>query len=409
MTTGARRALLVVENNSVPSDPRVWAEARTLCAGGWSVEVVCPRGTERESEPSAVIDGIRITRFELGTSDGGARGYAREYASAMRTLSRFGRERGPRAFDVIQACTPPDILLASFLRHRRSGAGMVLDHHDLSPELFEARYERRGPMHWGLGRLERLGMALSDVVIGTNETFKRAAILRGRKRPENVFVVRNGPDPDVFRPVPPDPSLRALGSHLIGYFGRMGRQDGVEDAVYALAALASRRSDWHALFVGDGEVLEEARTLAARLDIAEHVTFTGFVTDRPRIVEMIASCDVCLSPEPRNSLNESSTLIKVAESMAVGRPIVAFDLNETRTTAGDAASYATADTPGALADAVERLLDDPLERERKGAIGRQRVLEHLSWQHSEPALLAAYERALELGRRRSAAWVRRQS
>ena len=253
-------------------DPRVWAEARTLHASGWSVEVVCPRGRERDSERSTVVDDVRITRFDLDLSDGGASGYAREYASAMWTLARLGRDRGARAFDVIQACTPPDFLLAAFVRHRRAGVGLVLDHHDLSPELFEARYERRGAMHWGLGRLERLGMALSDVVIGTNETFRTLAISRGRKRPEDVFVVRNGPDPDVFRPVPPDPELRALAPYLIGYVGLMGRQDGVEDAIRAFGFLARRRTDWHALFVGDGEVLQGARALAADLGIAERVT-----------------------------------------------------------------------------------------------------------------------------------------
>jgi glycosyltransferase involved in cell wall biosynthesis len=401
MTDGARRALIVVENSSVPSDPRVWAEARTLLAAGWSVEVVCPRGGNRDTEPSIVVDGVRITRFELDQSDGGARGYAREYLSAMWTLARLGRDRGVAAFDVIQACTPPDFLLGAFVRHRRAGAGLVLDHHDLSPELFEARYERRGPMHWGLGRLERLGMALSDVVIGTNETFRSLAISRGRKDPEDVFVVRNGPDPALFRPVPPDPALRGLAPYLIGYVGLMGRQDGVEEAIRALSVLARRRSDWHALFVGDGEVLEDARVLTAELGIGERVTFPGYVAERARIVAMIASCDVCLSPEPRNPLNENSTLIKVAESMAVGRPVVAFDLKETRATAGDAASYATEDTPDAFAGAIDRLLDDPLERERKGAMGRQRVLANLSWQCSEPALLDAYGRALELGRRRA--------
>ena len=401
MTADARRALIVVENNSVPSDTRVWAEARSLLAAGWSVDVLCPRGQERDRESSVVVDGVHITRFALEPSDGGARGYAREYASAMRALFRYGRARSAVAFDVIQACTPPDILLASFVRQRRAGAGLVLDHHDLSPELFEARYERRGPLHWGLVRLERLGMALSDVVIGTNETFRAIAIARGRKRPEDVFVVRNGPDPAVFKPVSPDPALRSLAPYLIGYVGLMGRQDGVEEAIRALAVLAGERSDWHALFVGDGEALGDARALSVELGIADRVTFVGYVTERARIVEMIASCDICLSPEPRNPLNERSTLIKVAEAMSVGRPVVAFDLEETRATAGDAAAYATADTPHGFARAVERLLDDPEERERKGAIGRERVLADLGWQRSEPALLSAYERARELGRVRA--------
>ena len=180
----------------------------------------------------------------------------------------------------------------------------------------------------------------------------------------------------------------------------MGRQDGVEDAVRALGVLAGERSDSHALFVGDGEGLADARALAGELGIAGRVDLHGYVADRARIVEMIASCDICLSPEPRNPLNERSTLIKVAESMAVSRPVVAFDLKETRATAGEAAAYADGDTPEAFAAAIARLLDDAPERERRGAIGRERVLADLSWQRSEPALLDAYGRARDLGRRR---------
>ena len=366
-STGAPRALIVVENNSVPSDPRVWAEALTLIEAGWSVDVLCPRGRTRDLEHSIVLDGVRIHRFELAPSDGGALGYAREYATALWRIGRFGQACGPTGFDVIQAGTPPDVLLASFLRHRRAGAGLVLDHHDLSPELFEARYGRRGAVHWALTRAERVGMALSDVVIATNETFRHLAVARGRRNPEDVFVVRNGPNPDVFRPVEPDPALRARAEYLIGFVGLMGPQDGVEDAVRALGVLARRRTDWHAIFVGDGEALGGARSLAAVLGIGDRVTFEGYVSDRRRIVEIIASCDLSLSPEPRNALNESSTLIKVAEAMAVACPVVAFDLRETRATAGDAGTYARGDTSEAFAEAIIELLDSPAERERKGS------------------------------------------
>ena len=211
-------------------------------------------------------------------------------------------------------------------------------------------------------------MALSDVVIATNETFRHLAVARGRRNPEDVFVVRNGPNPDVFRPVEPDPALRARAEYLIGYVGLMGPQDGVEDAVRALGGvLARRRTDWHAIFVGDGEALGGARSLAAVLGIGDRVTFEGYVSDRRRIVEIIASCDLSLSPEPRNALNESSTLIKVAEAMAVACPVVAFDLRETRATAGDAGTYARGDTSEAFAEAIVELLDSPAERERKGS------------------------------------------
>jgi glycosyltransferase involved in cell wall biosynthesis len=213
--------------------------------------------------------------------------------------------------------------------------------------------------------------------------------------------VRNGPDTDVFRPTEPDHDLRSGVEHVIGYVGVIGAQDGVDVALEALAVLRQRRDDWRAVFVGDGDALPAARALARRHGLYDVVAFPGYVRDRSRLVRMIAACDVCISPEPRNPLNEHSTLIKVAEYMAVGRPLVAFDLEETRRTAGDAAAYAAGDDPIAFADAIERLLDDGPTRKRMGAVGRERAESMLSWRASEEVLLAAYARALEIaGRRR---------
>jgi glycosyltransferase involved in cell wall biosynthesis len=283
---------------------------------------------------------------------------------------------------------------------------MVFDHHDLSPELYLAKFGGGRTIVRSLKAAERVGFALADVVLATNESFREIAIDRGRKGPEDVFVVRNGPDAEVFMPTEPDDAVRELGQHVIGYVGLIGSQDGVEDALEALALLRARRADWHAIFVGDGDAVPAAKDTSSRLGLDEHVSFMGYVSDRERIVRLIASCDVCISPEPRNPLNEKSTLMKVAEYMAVGRPVVAFDLTETRRTAGDAATYAQRDDPAAFADAISRLLDDPAERARMGSMGRSRAVESLSWRTSEDALLAAYDRALELGHRRQRARTR---
>ena len=214
-----------------------------------------------------------------------------------------------------------------------------------------------------------------------------------------MFVVRNGPDPTVFSPVPPTAGLRALAPHVLGYVGLMGSQDGVLEAIDALGrARAPARSDWHAVFVGDGEMPARGERLAVELGLPNAVTFLGFVSDRARLVQLIASCDICLSPEPANALNDSSTLIKVAEYMAVGRPVVAFDLRETRFTAGDSAVYA--DSVDTFARAIDELLDDGERRDRMGHFGRERVVNSLSWSRSEEGLLAAYERALDHARAR---------
>jgi glycosyltransferase involved in cell wall biosynthesis len=393
--------LLLVENTSVPSDPRVWPEATTLRRAGWEVVIVCPTGSARESERFEIVDGVEIHRFQSAHHAGGAIGFVREYALALvrmrETVRRLARTH---RFDIVHTATPPDVLLLTARSLRRRGARTILDHHDLSPELFEAKYGRRGLFHAGLRAFERVGFALADVVIATNDSFREIAIERGRKRPEDVFVVRNGPDPTIFRPIPGDDTVRRGATHVLGFVGVMGRQDGVLEAVQALAALRRMRTDWRAVFVGAGEVAAEAEKLTVSLGLADAIDFVGFVADRQRLVRLIATCDVCLSPEPPNELNRRSTLIKVAEYMAVGKPVVAFDLRETRATAGEAAVYAATPGPNAYAREIDALLDDPDRRQRMGELGRRRVVETLSWSHSEQHLLAAYERATGRAKRR---------
>ena len=241
------------------------------------------------------------------------------------------------------------------------------------------------------------------MVLSSNESFARIAIQRGGKRPEDVFVVRNGPDPNVFRPVEPDLDVRRGKRFLLGYVGVMGAQDGVLDLIHALAELRRWRSDWHTILVGTGDVVAPAQRLSDELGLAGDIDFLGHVSDRQRLVQLIASCDLCLSPEPGNALNQQSTLIKVAEYMAVGKPVVAFDLAETRATAGPSAAYATAPGPAAYAREIDALLDDPLRRRDMGGLGRRRVLAELSWTYSERHLLDAYDRALARAMSRTAA------
>jgi glycosyltransferase involved in cell wall biosynthesis len=375
----------------MPTDPRVWPECLALRDAGWAVTVVCPAWT-RDDALSEEVDGIEIRRFRPSESSGRASGYLSEYAMALRGIRRVVRELSrTHVFDVVHAATPPDVLLLAALSLRRRGAATILDHHDLSPELYEAKFGKRGPLHRSLLLAERLGFRLADVVISPNESFRLIAIERGGKAPEDVFVVRNGPDPSVFRRVAPDPTLARGARHLIGFVGRMGRQDGVREALTALEKLVDLRTDWHAVFAGDGEALESAKQVVAGGKLAGRVTFLGFVLDQARVVEILSSCDVCISPEPRNALNEKSTLIKIAEYMAVGCPVVAFDLHETAETARGAA-LRVADA-SAFAHAISRLLDDSALRARMGEEGRARVVEDLAWTHSVPSLLDAYARA----------------
>lgn len=394
MGNRAPRVLILVENLSVPRDRRVWQESLALTGAGYEVTVVCPQGDDRDREPFEIREGVRIHRYRPAPADGSPIGYAREYGLAFWQIARLAlRLARRRRFDVIHACNPPDLLLLAVLPLRLQRSRFIFDHHDLVPELYRARFgERHRLLYLAAVAVERLSFALADVVIATNESFKRVAVGRGGKRAEDVFVVRNGPDPDRFRPGAPDPSLRRR-RHLLAYVGTMGPQDGVDHALRALADLAARRRDWHAIFAGDGDALPELRRLAADLGLAGMVEFPGFLGEQ-EIVRLLSSADLCLAPEPRNPLNDASTLIKVAEYMAVARPVVCFDLVESRVTAGDAAIYAHANDARSFAACVEDVLDDPARGAAMGAAGRARVEQRLSWKHSERALLAAYDHCL---------------
>jgi glycosyltransferase involved in cell wall biosynthesis len=394
MSEGERRRVLILnENDSAPRDRRVWQVSLSLTRAGFDVVIVCPT-TETETEPYVRLDGIDIHRYPSSFAAGGALGYAREYGAALwhiwRLVHRLSRRR---PFDVVHACNPPDLLVLPALPLKRRGARVVFDHHDLVPELYLSRFRRgRDPLYWLVRALERLTFAVADVTIATNDSYRRVALGRGSKEPKDVFVVRNDPDLSRFRPGSPDSTLRRGRDRLLAYVGVMGPQDGVDYALRALAQLKRRRTDWHAIFIGDGDVLPEMRALARELSLDEHVEFAGWQGDE-EIVRVLSTADVCLAPDPPSPLNDVSTMVKIAEYMAMSRPIVSFDLAESRVSAGGAAVYAAGGDESRFAALVDELLSDPERRSRMGAEGRARA-EQLSWDRSEAALLAAYDRAL---------------
>jgi glycosyltransferase involved in cell wall biosynthesis len=407
VTTGDREArpgasvLVLVENESVPWDTRVWAECRTLADAGFDVVAVCPQGAAWDRALFERRDGIEIHRFPIRFALGPL-GYALEYASAFGQMWRLSRRLArDRAFTVVHAANPPDFLLLAAWPLRRRGARLVFDQHDLVPELCMSRFGRPGRALLPLARaLERMAFSLADVVIAANESHRAVAMRRGGKPAEDVFVVRNGPDPSLFRPQSADRSLKRGKPYLITYIGNMEPQDGVEHGVRALAILHRRRQDWHAVFLGGGSELRPLQELAAELGLRDAVEFTGFV-ERSVVVRTLASCDVCLAPEPLTPYNDASTMIKIPEYMAMARPIVAFELKESRWSADGAAVYAQPGDDQGFADAIDALLDDPERRAELGRRGRERVETHLAWPHSERELLRAYERVLR--RRRPSA------
>ena len=386
------RALIVVENLSVPADRRVWQECQALHEAGYEVSVICPQGSTQDREPYAEIDGVQIHRYALTPATGGWSGYLREYSAALWRSWRLGRRLG--RFDVVQICNPPDLLFLVALRFKLRGARIIYDQHDLVPELYLSRFGRgKDLLYHGLVGLERLTYRLADVVITTNESYRDVALDRGRRTSGQVFVVRNAPDLSRFAGVAPDPELKEGKQHLLCYLGVMGPQDGVDYALRSLAALRDiRDDDWHAAFVGSGDCLDDMRALSRQLGLEGYVTFTGWRTGQD-LLSYLSTADVGLAPDPHNPLNEVSTMNKILEYMAVGLPIVSFDLREARVSAGDAARYAKCNDTGEFAAAVSDLLDDPIERRRRGHVGQERIAGPLSWERSKTQLLESYSTA----------------
>src|SRR5882672_10661666 len=387
-----KRVLILVENLPSPFDRRVWQEATTLRDAGYLVSIICPtgRGYERKFE---AIDGIHVYRYSLPVEASGAAGYAVEYAVALAwTFVLAWRVLLTRGFDVIHACNPPDLffLIGGFFR--LFGKKFVFDHHDLSPELYEAKFDRRGFFHSLLLKLEYLTFRSADVSIATNESYRRIAIGRGRMPAERVFVVRSGPSLERLKILAPDARLKRGRRYLVGYVGVMGKQEGIDYLLRAARHIVFElgRSDVHFGLVGNGTSLEGAKALARELGVADYVTFTGRVPD-PEMLAMLNTADVCVNPDVASEMNDKSTMNKIMEYMALAKPIVQFDLTEGRFSARDASLYARPNDSVDLAEKILELLDDAPLRQRMGVAGRDRVLSVLAWQHESPKLLTAYD------------------
>lgn len=388
------RVLFLVENNPYPQDFRVRREAQELRRRGFEVMAIAPR---KAGQPwTEDVDGVATWRFPAPPPGTGFVGYAIEFGYAtfaMLLLSLWVALR--RGVDVVHAANPPDTLAFVGLALKLFGAKFVFDHHDLSPEIYLAREGRKKALVLGtLKWLERLSLRSANAVISTNESYRAVAQQRGGRAPADVFVVRNGP-PLSYVPLPPDPALVARAPHILGYVGTIGPQDGLDYLVRVVhhLATASRRDDFLAVVVGDGDSLADVQALAAELGVADRILFTGRL-DETATRRTLSAATLCVQPDPSGLLNDQSTMNKLMEYMALGKPTVAFDLCETRFSAGDAARYATPNDIAEFAGHVASLLDDPQERARMGAIGRQRIDTQLAWEHSVPHLLACYARVL---------------
>ncbi len=390
-----RRVLIIVENLPLPFDRRVWQEALALRDNGYEVSIICPKGRGHLSSYEFLED-IHIHRHPLPVEADSAVGYGLEYGLSLFwefVLSiRIALGRG---FDVIHACNPPDtiFIIASFFK--LFGKRFIFDHHDINPELYEAKFQRRDFWYRVLCRLERWTFATADVSIATNESYRRIAVERGRMDPSRVFVVRSGPDLRRVRRVPPQPALRRGRKYLVGYVGVIGKQEGLDLLLEAVAYLRRDlgRDDVHFAIIGSGTEVPALQAMSRKLGLEDCVEFTGRVSDHD-LWEILGTADVCVNPDRANEMNDKSTMNKILEYMALGKPIVQFDLTEGRYSAGDASLYARPDDVADFARKLAQLLDDPGLRARMGEVGRNRVEGELAWHHQVPRLLSAYRAAL---------------
>jgi glycosyltransferase involved in cell wall biosynthesis len=380
----------------VPFDRRVWLECQALTSAGYQVSVVCPKGRD---EPSyEVIDSVRLYRYRPYAPGGSKVSFIAEYVySFLATARGMLKARRSGRFAVIQACNPPDIFWPLALAFRvLEGTRFVFDHHDLCPELYQSRFPS-GPKlpYKGLLALERRTHQAANHVISTNDSYREIAMTRGGKRADEVTVVRTGPDLRRLRPGEPDPELRRGHRYLVAYIGVMGPQDGVDIVVRAADIVVSKlgRDDIAFTLIGSGDCFDDLVALRDRLGLAGHVEFTGRAPDE-QVMHIMSTADAGLSPDPKNPLNDVSTMNKTMEYMVFGLPVVAFDLRETRVSAGDAAVYVQPNDEQQYAEAIVALLDDEPRREVMGKLARERVEQELAWDHQESTYLGVYKRVL---------------
>ena len=389
-----RKVLIIVENLPVPFDTRVWQEATTLAANGYTVSVICPKGKGYDKEYEK-LDGVNIYRHDLPAEGNGAVGYAREYFTALKEEYRLARKVYREVgFDVIHGCNPPDDIYMVALPFRRKGVDYVFDHHDICPELFEAKFGKKtGLLYKSQLWLERQTYRHCTFAFVTNESYKKIAIERGGMDPEKVWVLRSGPRLERLKIQPPKPEIKRERKYMVGYLGVIGQQEGIEYLLKAAKYLRDEmgRDDIFWGIVGGGPHLAQLRKQCSEMGLDDIVEFTGRVSDE-KLLDYLNTADVCVNSDEYNEMNDKSTMNKILEYMALGKPIVQFDLTEGRHSAEGASLYARPNDAADLARKVAELLDDPEKRAEMSAIGRDRIVNKLSWEYTSKALLAAYDK-----------------
>lgn len=392
-----RRVLMLVENLSFPWDRRMRHLATALRQAGYEVRVICPKGETQDRRSFEIFQGISVYRYPIFFQAKGALGYLVEYSWAFfctAILSTFIWIR--YGFDIIHSANPPDIFFLLAWPFKLLKTKFVFDEHDVCPELYESKFQQQGLMYRVLLMMEKFSYYTANLIISTNQSYNDIARERGGLPDRRMAIVRNGVDMTYFHITKPRPELKEPFAYMAVYLGVMGRQDGVDRVIRAAHHVVHtlHRRDVVFVMIGKGECWAELKELARTLRVDDIVRFVGRIPDE-LLLDYLSTTDLCLAPDPPDRMNQLSTMTKILEYMACQRPIISFDLVESRRSAGDAAIYVEGDDPQAFGQAISELLDDPQRRERMGRIGLERSTHLIGWNRSREALLEAYSRLYE--------------
>ncbi|WP_431108143.1 glycosyltransferase family 4 protein [Winogradskyella poriferorum] len=392
MEFAGKHILVVIENLPAPFDRRVWQEATTLKEHGAKVSIICPKmkGYEKAYE---VIEDIEIYRHPLKEGKG-ALGYLVEYSQAI--LWEFvlsWRIFFKKKFHVIHGCNPPDLIFLTALFFKPLGVKYVFDHHDINPELYISKFEKKGFFYKLMLLFEKLTFKTANFSIATNESYKKIAVERGKMKSEKVQVVRSGPKLERLKLIDPVPELKKGKKYLIGYIGVIGEQEGLDLLLDSAKYILSKRNDVHFGIVGGGTHLDEIKELCKQMNLFEHFDFYGRVDDKT-MLQVLNTADVCVNPDRPTAMNDLSTMNKIMEYMALKKPIVQYTLKEGRYSAKDASLYAKNTDPIDFAEKIIELLNNEEKRKKMGEYGYNRVLSELSWEHENKNLIHIYKKVL---------------
>jgi glycosyltransferase involved in cell wall biosynthesis len=388
-----KHILIIVENLPVPFDRRVWQEANTLKENGASVSIICPRMKDYTSSYE-VINGIEIYRHSLPHEARGALGYLFEYSTALfwefvLSWKIFLRKR----FHIIHGCNPPDLIFLVALWFKIFGVKYVFDHHDINPELYTAKYERKDFFYRMMILFERMTFAVANYSIATNESYKEIAVKRGKMDNDKIQVIRSGPKLDRLKILPRDDQFLKGRKFLVGYVGVIGEQEGIDLLLQSIRHIVSLRQDIQFAIIGGGTDLEMLKKLCLEMGLNDFVDFYGRIPD-DQMIAILNSSDICVNPDKPTEMNNLSTMNKIMEYMALKKPVVQFDLKEGRFSAQEASLYAVCGDTKDFAEKIIQLIDDPALRSKMSDFGYNRVINELSWDYESVKLVNFYNRII---------------